>query len=272
MVRSLEVQIWSDIACPWCYVGKRHWEAALREFEHADAVRLRWRSFELDPSARTAKLDPSARTAKLDPSARAVTSDDDYVGRLAKKYGTTHEQAQAMIDRMVGVASQAGIEMRFDRIRSGNTFDAHRLLHLAHERGRQNELKERLLRAYFCEGALMSDGATLASLAGEVGLDVEEASFVLNSDAHAAEVRTDEATARQLGINGVPFFVIGHYGVSGAQPAAVLGQVLRKAWADARAEDDAPNADAASTEDTASADAASTDDAAPGCDGDSCAV
>jgi predicted DsbA family dithiol-disulfide isomerase len=215
-VSKLHVDIWSDIACPWCYVGKRHLEQALQRFEHRDDVEVVWRAFELDPAA------PRIRDAS-----------QSYAERLAKKYGTQTPQAQAMIDRMVDTAARDGLELRFDHIRPGNTFDAHRLLHLAGDRGVQDALKERLLRAYLTEGQPIGDREVLASAAREVGVDEQEARDVLDGDRYAAEVRRDEAIARELGISGVPFFVIGgRFGVSGAQPADVLLGALQRAWSE----------------------------------------
>jgi predicted DsbA family dithiol-disulfide isomerase len=213
---KLRVDIWSDIACPWCYVGKRRLEQALDRFAHKAEVEVVWRAFELDPSA------PRVR----DPQ-------HSYAERLAKKYGTQTPQAQLMIDRMVDTAAKDGLDFRFDRIRPGNTFDAHRLLHLAHERGVQDALKERLMRAYLTEGEAIGERDVLVRLAGEVGLDEREARDVLDSDGLASEVRQDEALARELGISGVPFFVLGgRLGVSGAQPADVLLGALDRAWAE----------------------------------------
>ena len=147
-MKQLRVDVWSDIACPWCYVGKRRLEAALARFPHKSAVSVVWRAFELDASA-PKQVDASMSQAE----------------RIAEKYGTSTSQAQAMIDRMVGVAKADGLEFRFDTIRSGNTFDAHRLLHLPEAEGVQDALKERLFHAYFSEGESMSDPATLARLA-----------------------------------------------------------------------------------------------------------
>jgi predicted DsbA family dithiol-disulfide isomerase len=213
-VAKLRIDIWSDIACPWCYVGKRRLEQALARFAHRDDVEVVWRAFELDPSA------PRVR----DPQ-------QSYAERLARKYGTTPAQGQAMIDRMVDTAAADGLALRFDHIRPGNTFDAHRLLHLAHERGVQDALKERLLRAYLTEGQAIGEPDVLASLAREVGLDDREVADLLAGDRCAAEVRQDEALARELGISGVPFFVLaGRLGVSGAQPADVLLGALDRAW------------------------------------------
>jgi predicted DsbA family dithiol-disulfide isomerase len=214
-MKKLSVDVWSDIACPWCYVGKRHLEAALQDFPHREAVSVAWRAFELDPSA---------------PAVREPAS---YAERLGKKYGTTTAQAQAMIDRMTDVARADGLDFRFDRARPGNTFDAHRLLHLAGERGAQDAVKERFLRAYLTEGEPIGDPRALSRLAVEAGLDADEVASVLGSDTYGREVREDEAQARANGISGVPFFVIGRYGLSGAQPAALLLKALTRAWEEA---------------------------------------
>jgi predicted DsbA family dithiol-disulfide isomerase len=223
---ELRIDIWSDIACPWCYVGKRRLEAALAAFEHRDAVTVIWRAFELDPAA-PRSIDPAI----------------SYAARLARKYGSSVAQAEEMIRRMTETAAADGLEFHFERIRPGNTFDAHRLLHLAGERGKQDALKERLFRAYLGEGEPIGEPAALARLAAEVGLDPTEVQAVLAGDAHADAVRADEETARRLGIRGVPFFVLaGRYAVSGAQPAAALRDVLATAWADVQHADVAEGA------------------------------
>jgi predicted DsbA family dithiol-disulfide isomerase len=209
----MEIEIWSDIACPWCYVGKRRFETALAQFEHADETTVTWRSFELDPSA------PLQRPG-------------EGAAHLAEKYGMTIEQARASQAGLAATAAGEGIEMRFDIQRMGRTFDAHRLVHLAAEHGIQDAVKERLMRAYFTEGALMSDPDTLIGLAAEAGLDAEEARATLSGDRFAAEVRADEHDAERLGISAVPTFVADRsLGVSGAQPAQQLLGFLRQAWA-----------------------------------------
>ena len=209
----LEVQVWSDIACPWCYVGKRRLEAAIARMPEPDRVRVVWRAFELDPSA--------------PPVQPAGTS---YAERLARKYGQAVAEAQAMVDRMTSIAAADGLTLRFDRIRPGNTFDAHRLLHLARERGVQGAVKERFLRAYLTEGEPIGEPEVLARLSAEAGLDAAEVRAVLGSDAHAEAVRADEDEAHALGIRGVPFFVVGGaLRVSGAQPAEVLHEALVRA-------------------------------------------
>jgi predicted DsbA family dithiol-disulfide isomerase len=212
-MKTLNIDIWSDIACPWCYVGKRRLEAALARFPDRENVAITWHAFELDPAA------PKVRDASA-----------TYAERLAKKYGSSVARANEMLTTMTDTAAKDGLDFHFERIRSGNTFDAHRLLHLAHERGVQGALKERLLRAYMTEGAPIGDRDTLVRLAAEAGLDAGEAHTALVTDAFASEVRADEAEAHRLGITGVPFFVIGGYGVSGAQPAEALLRVLTRAW------------------------------------------
>jgi predicted DsbA family dithiol-disulfide isomerase len=225
---KLSVEIWSDIACPWCYVGKRRFEAALTEFEHAERVSLTWRAFELDPSL-----------------PRELPAEPSYAERLARKYRTNVADAQAMIERMTSVAAEEGLDFRFDRIRPGNTFDAHRLLHLAHERGVQDAMKERLLAAYLCEGEPIGDRAMLARQAKTVGIDEAAAAKVLEGDAYAEEVRSEEREAGALGISGVPFFVFGgRFAVSGAQPKNVLVRVLDQVWSELGSVPDAVEPDA----------------------------
>jgi predicted DsbA family dithiol-disulfide isomerase len=208
----VEVEIWSDIACPWCFIGKRRFEAALSRFEHADEVQVRWRSFELDPEA------PRERTG-------------DRAARLAEKYGLTVERARELEQDLVATAAADGLEFRFDIARSGLTFDGHRIVHLAAEHGLQDAMKERLLRAYFEEGELIGDEATLARLAVEVGLDGSEAAETLSSGRFAEDVREDERIAGEIGISAVPTFVVDRaIGVSGAQPPDVLLDLLREGW------------------------------------------
>lgn len=213
----MRVEIWSDIACPWCYVGKRRFESALRQFEHAGDVDVVWRSFELDPNA---------------PRTHSESQDE----LLAKKYGMPVERARQMNERMTGEAQKEGLSFHLNRVRVGNTFDAHRLVHLAAAAGKAEPMKERLMHAYFTDGDAVGDPATLARLADEVGLDPAQVSETLASNAYAADVRSDEARARAFGISGVPFFAIDErYGVSGAQTADVLLGALRQAYEEARA-------------------------------------
>jgi predicted DsbA family dithiol-disulfide isomerase len=210
-VETLDIDIWSDIACPWCYVGKRRLETALGQFEARDRVRLTWHAFELDPAA-PARVDKSI----------------SYPARLARKYRTTEAKAKLMIVRMTEMAEADGLRFDFDNIQPGNTFDAHRLLHLALHRGKQDELKERLLRGYLCEGQAIGDRETLVRLASEPGLDPEEVTDVLASDTYREQVRADEANAYRIGVSGVPFFVIGRYAISGAQPSEAFLRILER--------------------------------------------
>jgi predicted DsbA family dithiol-disulfide isomerase len=207
----LTVEIWSDVVCPWCYIGKRRFEAALTEFPHE--VETVWRSFELDPGA---------------PATREHTATE----HLAAKYGMSLEQAQASHAQMTELAAQEGLEYHFDTARGGNSFDAHRLIHFAAVHGKQAEAQERVMRAYFTEGVAIADREALVALAADLGLDPDEARAVLESDAYADAVRADERLAQRIGIHGVPFFVLGRrYGVSGAQPAEILVKALEQACA-----------------------------------------
>jgi predicted DsbA family dithiol-disulfide isomerase len=209
----MNVEIWSDIACPWCYVGKRRFEAALAQFEHREQVQVTWRAFELDPDA------PAER-------------EGERAARLAEKYGTTIERAREMEQHMTDVAAEDGLAFRFDIARSGNTFDAHRVVHLAAEHGLQDAMKERLFKAYLEEGELISDHDTLVKLGVEVGLPKDELIDSLASDRFAAEVRDEERTAFGFGISAVPTFVIDRqFGVSGAQPPELLLDMLQRGWA-----------------------------------------
>lgn len=209
----MDIEIWSDIACPWCYIGKRRFETALEQFEHRDDVNVTWRSFELDPGA------PHERTG-------------DRAERLAQKYGMTVEQAREAERQLTDVATGEGLDFRFDIARSGTTFDAHRLVHLAEIHNLQDAMKERLLQAYFTEGELMSDHQTLVRIALEVGLEEQEVCELLAGERYADEVRADERTAAELGISGVPTFVVDRkLGASGAQPPEALLDLLRQGWA-----------------------------------------
>ena len=209
----MKVEIWSDVVCPWCYVGKRHFEEALAGFPHRDDVSVEWRSFELDPSS----------PPVVDASMSQI---------LQRKYGMSAEQADETNARMTALAAGVGLEYHLDRVQAGNTFDAHRLIHLAASHGRGDAMKERLLAAYFTEARAIGDRDTLLALGVEVGLDSSEVERVLDSDDFAIEVRNDEARAVALGANGVPFFVIDEaIGVSGAQPVEVLAGALEQAWA-----------------------------------------
>lgn len=207
----MKIEIWSDVVCPWCYIGKRRLERALDGLEEElGEVEVLWRSFELDPTAPVEQPEP------LDES-------------LATKYGMSVEQAAEMMAQMARVGADEGLTLDFARARPGNTLDAHRLLHLAATHGLQSEMKERLLQAYMTEGRRVSERSELVALAGEVGLDRQDVAAVLESDRFVEEVRGDERRAREIGVRGVPFFLIDERGaVSGAQPVDVLRGALRR--------------------------------------------
>jgi predicted DsbA family dithiol-disulfide isomerase len=217
-VSKVRVDIWADVACPWCYIGKRQLDRALGRFAHRDRVEIVWRAFELDPMA-----------------PRAADGAPRGVEQLARRYGMPVPQAQALIDDVTEAGRRAGVELRLDRMRASNTFDAHRLLQLAARCGKQGALVERLLRAMHVEGRAIGEREVLAELAHQVGLGGAEVGAVLDGDRFAAEVRRDESVARQLGITGVPFHVFGgRFAVSGAQPAEMLVGALERGWAELR--------------------------------------
>jgi predicted DsbA family dithiol-disulfide isomerase len=213
------VEIWSDVICPWCYIGKRRFERALGSFEHADEVEVVWRSYELDPSA------PAIR-------------EGDPAERLARKYGMSVDQAHAAQARITGLADQEGLEYHLERAAGGNSLDAHRLIHLAQRHGLGDAMKERLLRAHLVEALPIGDRATLADLATEVGLDRDEVEGMLDGDELVDEVRADERRAIELDVTGVPFFLVdGRLGLPGAQDSELFLRMLDRAWANAHAPD-----------------------------------
>jgi predicted DsbA family dithiol-disulfide isomerase len=213
----MRVEIWSDIACPWCYVGKARFEKALAAFPHRDDVEVVHRSFELDPH-------------------RAKDDVQPVLTMLTRKYGMSEAQAEAGEDNLGAQAAAEGLDYRTRGRDHGNTFDMHRLLHFAKEQGKQDELIQILYRANFAEErSLFTEGdERLVELAVEAGLDAEDVRKVLaDPTAYADAVRADEREAAELGANGVPFFVLDRkYGVSGAQPAEVFAQALSQAWGD----------------------------------------
>src|SRR5687768_15411933 len=230
----MQVEVWSDVVCPWCYIGKRRLEAALERFPHRDEVEVVWRSFQLDPSI------PEGETHETLPA-------------LAAKYGASVEQMRANMSRVEQVAAEEGLEYHLAEGVSGNTSLAHELLHHAAGHGRQAELKERLLHAHFTESRSVFDLDSLVALATEVGLDAGGARSALIERRHRTAVAEDGATAQLLGATGVPFFVVDRkYGAAGAQPADLLLQMLERAWADSHPLVTVPAAD--------------------GCDDESCAV
>ncbi|RMI08973.1 DsbA family oxidoreductase [Cellulomonas triticagri] len=217
-MRDLQIEIWSDIACPWCYIGKRRFAAALAGFEHRDHVRVTWRSFELQPDAEPSSAHPGLTEAQM----------------LSERKGLPLDQVQQMFAQVTSVAASVGLAYDFDRVVPANTFDAHRLVHVAADLGGADaaaDVVERLMSAHFEHGAVVDDVDVLVGIAVEAGLDGDAVRAALASDAGAGAVRADEAEAAALGISGVPFFVADRkIGVSGAQPVEVFAQLLDQAW------------------------------------------
>ena len=216
---GVKIEIWSDVVCPWCYIGKRRIENALAEFGHADEVEVHWRSYELDPGAPT---EPTQSTSVM----------------LARKYGQSPEGAKQMQDRVEAVAAEAGLIFRLSETLHLNTVDAHRVIHLAHEQGGndlQGTVKEALLKAYFTQARNVADHDVLREVAVTAGLDPERVDQVLASREFEQDVYADIEQAQAYGASGVPFFVVDEkYGVSGAQPTEVFTQVLERAWSESR--------------------------------------
>jgi len=214
---AIKIDVWSDIACPWCYIGKRNLETGLAEIaEDADApqVEVTFHSYELSPDT-------------------PVDFEGSEIDFLAHRKGMPADQVEQMLERVTGVAADAGLGYRFDILKHTNTVKAHELLHFAKEQGLQKETTERLMSAYFTEGRHVGRVDDLVALAGDVGLDAEATREALESGRYLEAVRADQAQAQAYGIQGVPFFVIdGKYGVSGAQPAAAFAQIARQVWAE----------------------------------------
>ncbi|MGN9841348.1 DsbA family oxidoreductase [Nonomuraea sp. H19] len=208
---TLRIDIWSDVVCPWCYIGKRRLETALGRFEHADEVEMHWHGFQFDPSHPKGHHEPVFDT-------------------LAKKIGAPHAQVRQMTQQVTDLAAAEGLAYALDRAVSVNTLDAHRLTHLAAQQGLGGEMHERLLKAHLVEGEVVDDLDTLVRLGGEVGVPEDEAGQVLRGTKYAGEVDADIREARRFGITGVPFFMLNRtYGVSGAQSADTFLTALRKA-------------------------------------------
>lgn len=208
------VEIWSDVVCPWCYIGKRRFEAALEQFEHPDQVEIRWRSFELDPTA------PFRRSGRM-------------AEHLAAKYGMTVEQAEERLVGLDQLAARDGLTYDLARTQGGNTFDAHRLIHLGYEKDEATggALKEALLKAYFTDLLPVSDPDVLLEIGIEAGVDHDQVADLLATDRFAGDVRRDEAEAVALGCTGVPFFVFDRaFAVPGAQEVDTFLITLRRAW------------------------------------------
>lgn len=213
--KKMKVEIWSDIMCPFCYIGKRHYEKALEQFANAKDVEVEWHSFQLDPSL---------------PKPASKLSPYEY---LAQRKGMSIEQSRAMHQNVINMAKAAGLHYDFDKAVVANSFDAHRLIQFAKTKGLGDEAEERLFKAYFTEGKDMCDAETLQLLAKEIGLNENEAREVIAGNAFSAEVKKDIDVASQIGVTGVPFFVFDRkYAVSGAQPSASFLNVLQKSFED----------------------------------------
>ncbi|ANE46883.1 hypothetical protein SY83_12015 [Paenibacillus swuensis] len=214
----MKVEIWSDFACPFCYIGKRRFEKALEQFAHRDAVQVIYRSFELDPDA-----------PKQVPH--------DVYDMLSGRYGMSRQEAIAMNQNMSRQAASEGLDFQFDTLVLTNTFDAHRLKHWADQNGKSAEVSELLFRGYFTDSSNLSDHSTLADIAAEAGLDREKALTMLAGEQFADQVRGDEEEGSRLGIRGVPYYVIDRkHTLSGAQSDAMFLNALQQAWADQQTE------------------------------------
>jgi predicted DsbA family dithiol-disulfide isomerase len=211
----MKIEIWSDVVCPWCYIGKRRLESALADFPHE--VEIVWRSYQLDPGAPATPVETVA----------------DYLG---KKYGGGPENGRRMVDRVEAIAAEEGMIWRHQASQRASTIDAHRLLHLAleeHGTHVQGELKEALLAAYFVRAENPADHDVLRKAAADAGVDAGRVDEVLDTTEYLDDVFADLERAGAYGATGVPFFVVeGRYGIAGAQPAEVIRQVLDRAWAD----------------------------------------
>jgi predicted DsbA family dithiol-disulfide isomerase len=210
----MEIQIWSDVVCPWCYLGKRRFEHALADFDHRDQVHVVHRAFQLDPTA------PEGQTF-------------DQVELLTQKYGMTADQIRTQHVELARLAAIEGLEYNLAGGRAGNTFNAHRLIRLGLDRGVQDAVIERFFRAHFTEQRSLFETDSLVALAVEAGLDATEARTVLTEQTYTQAIQDDVQQARSFGANGVPFFVIDErYGISGAQPREAFAGTLSRAWAD----------------------------------------
>lgn len=208
----MKIDIWSDVMCPFCYIGKRRLENALAVFPHRDSVEIEWHSFQLDPDTKT---DP----------------DKDVYTYLAERKGQSLGWSKQAHEYVTNMAAETGLQYNFDKAVVANSFDAHRMTHLAKKYGRGDAMEEALFRGYFTEGKNTADHNVLKTMALSIGLDEAEVNEVLAGNRYAEAVNADIAEAARLRINGVPFFVVnGKYGISGAQPSETFTQALETAW------------------------------------------
>jgi predicted DsbA family dithiol-disulfide isomerase len=208
----MKIEIWSDIMCPFCYIGKRRFEVALARFEHKDKIEIEWKSFLLSPDAVT---DPSKNMHQF----------------LAEHKGISLEEATGLNDRVSYMAAQSGLTYNLDKAIPANSFNAHRLLHFAKHYGKQNEMEEAIFKAYFTDGKNIDDAATLMEIASEMGLDTNALAQAMKGDTYVKDVIADVEEAQQLGVRGVPFFVFDRkYAISGAQESDAFTQTLEAAF------------------------------------------
>ena len=208
----MKIEVWSDFVCPFCYIGKRHLEKALEQFPHRDEVTVEFKSYQLDSEV---EYDPET----------------NFYDTFSKLKGMPLDQVKEMNEQVRQIAAQVGLTYHFDTMKYANTFDAHRVAQFAEEQGKGKEITERFLHAYFTESELLSDHETLIKLANEVGLEKEVVKEVLEQNKYSQEVQNDIELARQIGVQGVPFFVFDQkYAVSGAQPIETFQQALEQTW------------------------------------------
>lgn len=211
-LKTMTIDVWSDVVCPFCYIGKRHLESALKELPEGVSVTVRWHSFQLDPDTKT-------------------TTDKDAYRYLAERKGISYEQSKQLHQQVINMAKQAGLEYRFDKAVVANTFQAHRLLQLAKQAGKDNEMEERLFSAYFTEGKNIDDPQVLHALGAELGLSAADITKALEDQSYATAVKADIQQAQAIGIQGVPYFIINQeFAISGAQPVSVFVKTLENAY------------------------------------------
>lgn len=211
---KMKIEVWSDVVCPFCYIGKTHFDEALAQFADKENIEFVWKSFQLNPNLKT-------------------NLNQNLYEHLSESKGISVEQAKGMGNHAAQMGASAGLQLNFDQAVVANSFNAHRLIHFAKAQGLQQEMKTRLFKAYFSEGKNIDDNETLIGLATEIGLDSEEAKSVLESDKYAEAVKLDVKESQQLGISGVPFFVFDRkYAISGAQPAAAFLETIEKSFSE----------------------------------------
>ena len=214
MENQLKIQIWSDVMCPFCYIGKRKIEEALTQFENKESVAIEWKSFQLDSNF-------------------VATPDETIADHLADKYGRDIDWAQSMLENTTQTAKLSGLDFHFEKSILANSLNAHRLVHLAKKHNLANELEELLFKAYFTEGKNVNNWNTLQEIGTKAGLPIDEIKQLIETDIYTKEVRQDQQQAQELGVTGVPFFVFNNkYAISGAQPTDTFLKTLEKTWAE----------------------------------------